>query len=739
MSSAEQAIYVQQVRMLFSQARIAFAGGIVVSGVCIFVLWRHCSLTFLLSWGAAIVACNIYLLVLSVLYDKHSTNLRLTRLFDRLYNVQAVLHGASWGVLGPVVLLVDQGSMFSFALIISLGMASGAMATTGALFHIYLSYMMPVVLPSAVAIALFDGPGFFSALSPLTIFYIGIMSMAAYNYKKSLVQSWRLQYENKALFDNLLNEKTVAEQAVRKLDAEVRERQKIEIALRDAMGRAEAANVAKSRFLANMSHEMRTPLTAIIGFSEMLLDVKTTMNERIEGIRAVMRNGSHLLQLINDLLDLSKIEAGKLVVTRAPVDYVDMLYEIESYCLMQAKNKNIYFNISYQYPLPAHIVTDALRLKQILLNLCSNALKFTASGGVSLVVACDAQAATMTFEVRDTGIGMSPEQQSRLFQSFEQADSSTTRKYGGTGLGLAVSQRLAKMLGGSISVHSESGNGSRFILHMDIAPLGALSIVRDADITQKRHAIQSMPHDVDIHLSGSVLVVEDTADIQRLVGQYLQRMGIGFVVANNGREAVDLAGERAFDVILMDMQMPVMDGATAVKKLRAAGYLKPIVALTASALPEEQARAFELGFDGFIAKPIHRQIFVETLSKYLTPGAVTGATQAPVISELIKDMPELSDTIIEFLEGLPRHIGELATALATLDWRQMKERAHALKGLGGSYGFQTLTELAKEMEFQIAKQDVADVTATLQKMQQTVVRIVAGREVYERLLGQGGR
>ncbi|MDH4274415.1 MAG: ATP-binding protein, partial [Gammaproteobacteria bacterium] len=585
---------------------------------------------------------------------------------------------------------------------------------------------------TTVATAFLEGVGHYAIFSPLTAFYIAIMASAANTYQKSLLQSWRLQHENQALNEKLLKEKVATERALRGLNEEMKGRESAEAEVRVAMQRAEAANAAKSRFLANMSHEMRTPLAAIIGFGDFLLDAKTTIKERVDAIRAIIRNGGHLLQLINDLLDLSKIEAGKLDVTRSLTNYFDIVHEVESVCVMQAKNKGIKFNLDYRFPLPTKISTDALRLKQILLNLCSNAIKFTAQGEVSLSIRCDIEHAYMLFVVTDTGIGLSAEQQPRLFQSFEQADASTTRKYGGTGLGLAISQRLARMLGGEITVRSELGKGSEFSLRVDSAPLESVTVTQLTDIYFTEHDEAPTEGEETIFV-GNVLLVEDNADIQRLVTQYLRHLGLTYEIANDGAQGVSIARQGSFDVILMDMQMPVMDGVHAMRALREGGYQKPIIALSANALHEGKESALVKGFNDFVAKPIRRQEFVDALAKYLTQRVAGEQDDDAILSELIEEMPELSDTIIEFIDSFPAYISALEAANAVGDWARLSERAHAIKGLGGSYGFPVMSQLAKQFEFQIAKQDVDEVTKAIAKLKHLTTRMAAGRDTYVQL------
>ena len=275
--------------------------------------------------------------------------------------------------------------------------------------------------------------------------------------------------------------------------------------LESAVQKADNANKAKSTFLANMSHEIRTPLTAIIGYAEVSLDSSQTMQERTTALKTIVRSGNHLLNIINDILDFSKVEADQLDVELVSEDPFQIVFDVESLMKPHAEKKGLEFNVLYDFPLPTRFSTDPVRLKQILLNLCSNAIKFTDQGAVSITVGCDCQNQVMQFVVKDTGIGMSPEQLKKLFKPFQQADSSITRRFGGTGLGLSLSKRLAEKLGGTIEVRSMPGKGSQFILSINAGSLQNVLFV---------HSFKQIPSAADsnaattdvVPLSGRILL-----------------------------------------------------------------------------------------------------------------------------------------------------------------------------------------------------------------------------------------
>ncbi|WP_228289207.1 response regulator [Marinobacter salinisoli] len=373
---------------------------------------------------------------------------------------------------------------------------------------------------------------------------------------------------------------------------------------------------AKSQFLANMSHEIRTPLAAIIGYGETLLDASLSEEEKKTSAETVVRSGRHLLDLVNDILDHSKIDANKLSVDVVSVNLPELLDEIRAFFAPKAKEKGLDFFIICEYPLPEKIQTDPTRLRQIIINLCGNALKFTNKGSISLVVRCDAQNETLIATVVDTGIGMKPEQFERLFDPFAQGSASISRQYGGTGLGLSISRRLAELLGGTIRVHSTYGEGSEFELSIRTGSLGGVHFLRDAsELSQRR---RNLPMVMAPKLSGRILCAEDNEVNRRLVSLLVSRTGADLVHVGNGAEALELALREEFDLILMDIQMPVMNGRDATAALREAGKNTPVIALTANVMAEDIADYRRAGCNEHLAKPIDKQRFYELLARYLT-------------------------------------------------------------------------------------------------------------------------
>jgi PAS domain S-box-containing protein len=392
--------------------------------------------------------------------------------------------------------------------------------------------------------------------------------------------------------------------------------------LRRAKETAEAASRSKSEFLANMSHEIRTPMTAILGYSELLHTDRELAGDRArvaEALASIRSNADHLLTIINDILDVSKIEAGQMKVERLACEPLRLIEEVASLVGARARGKGLGFEVRYDAPIPATIRTDPTRLRQILLNLVGNAIKFTESGCVRVVVSCDRAASTLAFRVEDTGIGMTPEQRDHIarFEAFSQADASTTRRFGGTGLGLRISNALAQMLGGGITVESRASAGSAFTATVATGELAGVAMLTPdeagASPARAAPAPAAAPGVNGQPLAGvRILLAEDGPDNQRLISLYLRKAGASVTLADNGQRAIELlADDASVDVVLMDMQMPELDGYGAARALRDRGCTLPIIALTAHAMEGDRARCLDAGCDEYLTKPVDRARLVD--------------------------------------------------------------------------------------------------------------------------------
>lgn len=380
------------------------------------------------------------------------------------------------------------------------------------------------------------------------------------------------------------------------------------------------ATEAKSLFLANMSHEIRTPLAAILGYSELLREPDLSSDEKSEFIETINRNGRELTRIIDDILDLSKVEAGSLTIEKIKISLPDLLTDITTSLSIKAKENSLSFVVESMGQIPETILTDPTRLRQILLNIVGNALKFTRIGSVTMkikLLPVESDSWRLAFIIEDTGCGISSAGQSKLFNHFSQADSSTTRKFGGTGLGLILSRNLARALGGDIVLQSSVvDKGSIFVVTIDCGRIDKSSLFLEWT-GHKKKAITAPALLAKQYLEGiRVLLAEDAPDNRILITRILTNSGAAVDVAENGIVAIEKANEAPYDLILMDIQMPLLDGHSAAKYLRAQGYQRPIIALTAHALTEEREKSETTGFNEHLTKPIDMKHLIETVARF---------------------------------------------------------------------------------------------------------------------------
>ncbi|MEO1129952.1 MAG: PAS domain-containing protein [Planctomycetota bacterium] len=464
---------------------------------------------------------------------------------------------------------------------------------------------------------------------------------------------------------------------------------------------AEAANRAKSEFLANMSHEIRTPMTAILGFADVLEDESTSADEELmaDAMRIVRSNARHLMTLINDVLDMSKIESGQMTVEHIETEPVQIVHDAIRAVRQRAVERGLRLTCDFATPMPERIGTDPTRLRQILLNLISNAVKFTEAGTIDVVVhhVTTNGRDMIRFTVSDTGIGMTPSQLARItaFNAFVQADGSMTRRFGGSGLGLRISESLARMLGGYLSIESTHGIGTACTIEIDA---GDLTGVRVAPVGSRAAQSSTEPRTAQLvtdALAGTrILVVDDVAANRKLIRFYLERSGAEVAEASDGRIAIDMltaAAAQPHDLVLMDMQMPTLDGYDTTRELRQMGQALPIIAVTAHAFEGARERCLSAGCDGFITKPIEVPVLLQVCTEALNRDA-----QQPAQME--------SDAMLVLLQEYRQELREMCAALEQHleDLRRdaIAEIAHRIRGSGGAYGFPLLTELATSVEVQ---------------------------------------
>jgi len=448
------------------------------------------------------------------------------------------------------------------------------------------------------------------------------------------------------------------------------------------------ANQVKSQFLANMSHEIRTPLTAVIGQSDAILNGEVTKESLSEEVEVIHSNSLHVLDLINSILDLSKIEANKLELDLHHQDLHGVFVELINMFSDQAKAKGLSFFITHSLPTPFIIRFDAFRLKQILINLCANAIKFTQFGQVELNIYINNK--KLYFKVSDSGIGMSDTQIQEIFKSFTQGDSSISRRFGGSGLGLSLSKQLANIMHGEINVESELNSGSEFtfILPCDYT-------FDETEQFEIKQVHEQPKTNKDVICSGLVILADDYKDNLRIIARILRSMGLTVLTALNGKEAVEHYYKNKPRLILLDIQMPEMDGIEAFNILRQQGCEVPIVALTANAMSHEIDEYLSLGFDGHLKKPIERQLFINTIVKYCCDTEISTEQEDKLLNL------DTSDLVEQFRSNLVLEQQDVILHLKNNDNEKLAQLAHRIAGAGQMFGFPLLSEKAIAVEYAI--------------------------------------
>ncbi len=541
---------------------------------------------------------------------------------------------------------------------------------------------------------------------------------------------------------NILLEQKV-EERTRKLNDSKQRLKKAMLRQERLAQEAEKANLAKGQFLANMSHEIRTPLNGIIGCTELIL--RTEKLEECHQLAGVALNESeHLLHLISNVLDYSKIESGKIELEHQPFDLTTLLQNIMSGFKFQADTKGIELNLEVAQDVVSHVIGDTLRLRQILINLVNNAIKFTPQGSVNLSVVtsgCSEKKSGyqhLCFSVRDTGIGIPKERQAAIFERFTQADESTTRRHGGTGLGMAIANQLVTLMGAQLQLESDEGQGTTFSFCCDLEI--------DPTMGQGRCTVQEEDSSGEfpniLNTPASILVAEDTSVNQMVIRQYLESQGHLVCIVSNGRDALEACRTQLFDLILMDVQMPEMDGLEATRRIRTQIRQKPpvpIVALTANADLETKEACEEAGMDGLLTKPIRRASLIAAVNHWLLrsrPVETVSFQQSqsfPLKTHQIDETEALPldyeaatyefgdenlvrEVIEELMKSLPNYINEIKAALTDRDYKIIQLRAHAIKGGAGTIEAKPLSIAASDLEMRCKNDELKRIPSAIDQL-----------------------
>ncbi|NNL56487.1 MAG: response regulator, partial [Pseudomonadales bacterium] len=509
---------------------------------------------------------------------------------------------------------------------------------------------------------------------------------------------------------------------------DITELEEKEVQLRQSMQLAEDANRAKSDFLANMSHEIRTPMNAILGFTEILKrGQQKTPEESAKYLNTIASSGEHLLNLINDILDLSKVEAGRMDMEIIDCQLHTVIKEVTKIMNIKAEQKGISMEFCPEGALPETIQSDSGRVRQMLTNLVGNAIKFTEQGGVKIVTRFEAggEQPSIVVEVTDSGIGMTQEQADNVFNPFTQADNSISRRFGGTGLGLTISKNFVEALGGSIAVRSAPGEGSTFILDIPTGAIDGVPMLEPAALLEDNSEDLQNSGDTWQFPDSRILVVDDGVENRELLQVVLGDLGLQIDAAENGKIGLDMVLANDYSMVLMDVNMPVMDGLESVGKMREAGVEIPVVALTASAMKGTEEECINAGYSGYMAKPIvidqltamlakelgGKRVAAEAVQPAAQPAAQPVAVEAsnpepeltPVRSSLLDANPKFRPIVEKFVVRLGEQVLAFEKAWDAKDYKQLSDLAHWLKGSGGSVGFNQFSAVAAELEQQ-AKQ-----------------------------------
>ncbi len=614
----DQRILQTQIIRLITGSGFSNVAGIAMAIIWVGLIWKDLPHEVLSVWLGVMMLLFFYRFAVHYfkLYSAESKLPHNKFIVRRWYLVSVFLTGAGWGITSTLMFPFNDLHQVVLAFILVGVSASGVAYSSVA--WVYYGYVGCVLLPLMVRFFYIGGEIYY-ALSAMTGFFLGVMIMAVHRMYKSSTAELELSYKNEALIGGLTKASASLERLNDDLKDEIDHGKKIEAELKAAKENAEKMSQAKGEFLANMSHEIRTPMNGVIGTLQLLED--TNLNsEQKEFVVIAHKSADALLAILNDILDLSKIEAGKLNFENIPFDFKQIIKDIVTLYSLKSEQQGVLLVQKIDESLPASLMGDPTRIRQVIVNLVSNALKFTDHGEVKInveVVKFDTGADIDNIEVKvsvsDTGTGIPEAAQKTLFNAFTQADGSTTRKYGGTGLGLAIVSQLVEMMGGILGVDSVEGEGSMFWFSASF----------QCSDEKPENSSVSRSETRPVQLDAKILLVEDNPINQMVAQKMLEKVGLKPMLANNGVEAMQLLNEHTFDLVLMDCQMPEMDGFNATREIRklqikaANKHSIPVIAMTANVMSGDRERCLEVGMDDYIGKPVQRDQLESVLGKWL--------------------------------------------------------------------------------------------------------------------------
>ncbi len=604
-------IWHEQIKRVEQNASLSNLISLVVAILLTVALWAETAHDQILMWMGYIALITIVRIAMGYRQRKLCAINKIDNRFAGYYLVAILLTAFGWGMAGYLLFPVNPAQQLMLGFVLA-GIASGGVLVMAPILKLYLFYLSIIIFP--ITLRFIQMGDDYIVLAITTVFYVVLMGSIGSRINKAFLKSLEVRFHNESLIKFMSQARNESDDLNEELSTEIEQRKRIEKELQKAKEVAEAASKTKSEFLANMSHEIRTPMNGVLGTLQLLQGSELTESQR-QYVDIAYSSGESLLSLLNDILDFSKIEAGKLELELIPFDLHRLSNELTVLLKQKADERNVDLKAVMDEQVPAVIKGDPVRIRQILVNLMTNAIKFTEKGTVTInakVIEKKQEMVRIRIEVNDTGIGIAEENQRKLFNSFTQADGSTTRKYGGTGLGLAIVRQLVTMMRGRLGVDSEEGKGSCFWVEIAFE-------IPEIGIDKNKPAAVKV---VEI-LEGKVLLVEDNPVNQIVATKMLEKVGLSFEVVNNGEEAVQrLKQQHDFDLVLMDCQMPVMDGYEATRALREyeeeidRGHL-PVIAMTANAMEGDKDKCLQAGMDDYVSKPVNQQALKDTLAKWL--------------------------------------------------------------------------------------------------------------------------